>query len=193
MAETIEMGGVGVADETDVKEEVRKCPAPKCGKPWKLTEPTLGAVRAAILEVLSNPAYEQTLHRINPRAEFGYGGSVARGTVGNPRKDHYGFEPDVRGECGVKYDVDGFIINSRLYRDTKPNKWKRRWGGRNAQVRPLESRMRAALNARPELVHMKPGQDGFGILIVKFSDKQKQLEKVSGIMIIPAEASPSDD
>src|SRR5262249_26491737 len=153
---------------------------------------TLGAVRAAIFEVLSNPVYERMLHAISPRAEFGYGGSVARGTVGNPRKEHYGYEPDVRGECGAKYDVDGFIISSKVFREMRPGPFGRRWGGRHKQVRPLESRMRAALNARPELVHMKPGQDGFGILIVKFSDKQKQLDKVAGIMIIPAQASPDD-
>src|SRR4051812_13045291 len=169
MPEIGEAVGVAIAQGVDVEKLERKCPA--CGKDWKKTEPTLGAVRKAIQEELCK--FEKDIHDIEPSAELGYRGSVARGTVGNPNKPHFEMQPDIRGECGVKFDIDAFIFAGKVFREIKPDKAGKRWAVRHAKLAALESRMRSALSARPELEHLKPGADGFELLVRDFTEKEK--------------------
>src|SRR5262245_41315189 len=91
-----------------VEEEKRHCPV--CNAIWTKTEPTLGQVRSAVRESFS--AHREDIKSLSPEAKAGYCGSVATGKVGNKNKPHFGQEPDIRGECGTKYDVDGFVISS---------------------------------------------------------------------------------
>jgi hypothetical protein len=56
---------------------------------------------------------------------FGYWGSIATVAVGS-YKSHGGLEPDIRGECGNKYDVDGFLQSDSIAK-TIPKFRGKRW------------------------------------------------------------------
>ncbi len=66
--------------------------------------------------------FEGEVHELDHRiCEVGYIGAVSPAvTVGNPDSDHYGFEPDIRGECGNKFDVDGFLYFWKIVEDRIP-------------------------------------------------------------------------
>ncbi len=179
MPETGESGGAGVANKTEDKKQERKCPA--CGAVWTKTEPTLAAVRVAIQQEVCK--YEKDLHDIEPQAELGYRGSVARGTVGNPSKPHYNYPPDIRGECGIGFDVDGFILSPDVYKRIKKDKFGKRWAKRLGSTRVLEGKIRASLSSRSELAHMKSGSAGFELLVRPSSQKDALFEK-GGVLIL---------
>jgi hypothetical protein len=143
----------------DDKKEERKCP--KCGAVWKKTEPTLAQVRQAVVEVYD--AHRDDFAKVADDVLAGYCGSVARGTVGNPDKVHYEQEPDIRGECGVKYDIDGFIL-SKFARKIRAIKGKH-WGSRHPVTRKLEKQIRADMAGKPALAYMLPGSEGYSILV----------------------------
>jgi len=167
--------GVVTADDPDGEE--RRCPV--CNALWVKTEPTLGQVRVAILE--SFEAHRADIKALSEEAMAGYCGSVARGFVGNPDKPHYDKLPDIRGECGVKYDVDGYVISSFA---TKVRKFKgKRWGSKNPTTRKLEKDMRATMAGKPALAHLKAGKDGFSLVLYTPAEEQKAVAK-GGIVLV---------
>jgi hypothetical protein len=172
-------GVTTIAQPQDEKTE-RKCP--KCGANWTKTEPNLAQVRGAVRE--SFAAHRDDLQRLEKGAMLGYRGSVARGTVGNPDKLHYLLEPDIRGECGIGYDVDGFALMGKLYHRIRPDKFGKRWAARYRDTRVLETKIRASLNARSELQYMKKGAEGFELLIRHYREEAKLFEKGGAVIIV---------
>ena len=170
-------GGLALAAE-DIAD--RKCPA--CGAIWKKTEPTLGQVRKAIQEEFHK--YELELKSLESSGQLGYRGSVASGSVGNPGKVHFGFQPDIRGECNVGFDVDGFMLSKVVYHRIKPDKSGKRWASRLRATRKLESSIRSSLSARNELQYMKKGREGFEMLIRHYDELSKLHGKGPIIIVI---------
>ncbi|QRK10882.1 hypothetical protein JQX13_12895 [Archangium violaceum] len=151
VGESVSVASGDQSQDPDEQETPRECPV--CGAVWKKKEPTLGQVRRAIQEVFSG--FKVEVKALDAAALLGYRGSVAAGVVGNRNKPHYGYEPDIRGECGTKYDIDGFLISKKLF-DTLPKDDKGRcWGSRDRNLRALQSSLRRALTGRAELTHMK--------------------------------------
>lgn len=158
----------------------RTCPA--CGAVWTRTEPTLADVRSAIHASMHK--YADDLAAIEAGAYMGYRGSVARGTVGNPNKVHFEYEPDIRGECGIGYDVDGFTLMDSVYRRIKPDRFGKRWAARDRQMRSLERRLRSTLTGRSELAHMKKGRAGFELLVRHHKEQTKLFSKGAVVIVL---------
>jgi len=135
-------------------------------------------VRAAI------SGFDQEVKAIEKWAQVGYRGSVAAGTVGNPKKLHYGMEPDIRGECHVGFDIDGFMLSTEVYYRIRPDKTGKRWAARFGATRRLESLMRRDLEDRPELEHMKRGAAGFELLVRHATEIDKLRSKGPIVIII---------
>jgi hypothetical protein len=174
--EPISVASGNQPQDPDEQETERKCPV--CGAVWKKKEPTLGQVRRAIQEVFSG--FKVEVKTLDAAAKMGYRGSVAAGVVGNKNKPHYGYEPDIRGECGTKYDIDGFLISKQLF-DTLPKDDKGRcWGSRDRSLRALQSSIKRALKGRAELTHMK---DEFGFRVWLPKD-QSYVTKHGAIIVI---------
>ena len=153
------------------KNEEEKCP--KCGAIWKKTEPTLSQVREAVKEV--SLSHKGDIKGFAEDASFGYLGSVATGKVGNPKKTHKGMEPDIRGECGTFYDIDGFIISDRAKVVRK--RYGKRWASSNRETVAIEARIRSSLQSRNELRHMKKGRGGFSIVLYLPTEQSKVASK----------------
>lgn len=167
----------GVVSTDDPEDEERRCPV--CDALWVKTEPTLGQVRTAIGE--SFEAHRADVKALSEGAMAGYCGSVATGFVGNPDKPHYDRQPDIRGECGTKYDVDGFVITSFA---GAIRKFKgKRWGSKNPTTRALEKKMRATLAGKPALAHMKGGKSGFSLVLYTPNEERKAAGK-GGIVLV---------
>jgi len=154
-----------------IKIEKEKCP--KCGAIWKKTEPTLAQVRDAVKEV--SLSHKSDIKEFSEDASFGYLGSIATGKVGNPKKLHKGMEPDIRGECGTFYDIDGFIISQRSKYIRK--RAGKRWASSNRNTRKLETQIRSSLQSRSELQYMKKGKSAFSIVLYLPSEQSKIVAK----------------
>ena len=85
---------------------------------------------------------------ISDDAKLGYAGSIATGKVSNPKKLHVGMEPDIRGECGTSYEVDGFLITAFA---SKVRKLRgKRWASYNPKMRDFEKMIQIHLRkSRP--------------------------------------------
>jgi len=153
------------------KNEEEQCP--KCGTIWKKTEPTLAQVREAVNEV--SISHKGDIKEFSEDALFGYLGSVATGKVGNPKKAHKGMEPDIRGECGTFYDIDGFIISQRS--KSIPRRGGKRWASSNRNTRKIETQIRSSLHSRSELQHMKKGKGAFSIVLYLPTEQSKIVAK----------------
>lgn len=178
MVEVLEIVGPGQIGKLRVIDVERQCP--RCGANWEKTKPTLAEVRRAVQEELCR--FEERLLELDPEAEFGYTGSVASGEVGNPDKSHYGLMPDIRGECGTKYDVDGFVISNKYCKKMRKRRGKR-FAYSNKDMRSLEKDMRNALKSRSELAHMKGGNDRFSIVVYCPNERSKVVAKQAIFLI----------
>jgi len=159
-----------IAPEITNKQE-EKCPI--CGAILKKTEPTLAQVRDAVKEV--SLSHKGDIKGFAEDALFGYLGSVATGKVGNPEKAHEGMEPDIRGECGVFYDIDSFIISDRA--KAIPKRYGKRWASSNLETETIEERIRSSLQSRNELRYMKRGKKGFSIVLYLPTEQSKIASK----------------
>jgi len=160
------------------KDQEKKCP--RCGAIWKKTEPTLTQVRNAVKEV--SVSHKPDIKRFSEDASYGYLGSVATGKVGNPEKPHMGMPPDIRGECGTFYDIDGCILSKRANIIRK--RYGKRWASSNRNTRALEKQIRISLQSRNELQHMKKGKGAFSIVLYLPSEKAKITAKGCKILFI---------
>jgi hypothetical protein len=93
VGETVFLGVI--APDAQPQNEERHCP--KCNAHWVKTAPTLAQVRTAIQQAISGQT--TSIKNLSKDASFGYCGSIVTGKVGNPKKSHFGLEPDIRGEC----------------------------------------------------------------------------------------------
>ncbi len=168
---------VDIDSETNPDDTQKKCPV--CGAIWEKTEPTLTQVRNAVEEILGS--YRVDIKAYNDNSSFGYLGSVATGKVGNPKKSHYGMEPDIRGECEQFYDIDGFIISEAARRI--PKRFGKRWASLNLEASLLEKKVRGSLNECEELKYMKKGRDGFSIVFYLPNEESKLTSKGSQIIV----------
>ncbi|MCX4030314.1 hypothetical protein H0A36_24925 [Endozoicomonas sp. SM1973] len=159
------------------KEKERRCP--KCNAIWKKKTPTLSQVRSAVKESLLE--HTEDVKSISQDSQLGYSGSVATGKVGNPKKIHKGMEPDIRGECGKRYDIDGFLI-SEIAKDIRPYKGKR-WGKNHPDSKELELLVRKTLRLKPALRYMEKGKKGFSIVVYRHEDAHKPVRK-GGLIIV---------
>ncbi len=121
-------------DDTEDEEEENTCPV--CGAKWGKKKPTLSEVRAAIRESIEE--HGEDVKALDEEALFGYCGSVATGSVGS-HKPHAGMRPDIRGECGTKYDVDGFLQSDVVAKEIPKFRGKR-WAYKHKKTRDLEKR-----------------------------------------------------
>lgn len=160
-----------VGSDSDSKEKEKTCP--KCGAVWNKSEPTLSQVRNAVSEIFKSHRHD--IKQYATDALFGYLGSVATGTVGNIEKLHYGLEPDIRGECGTFYDIDGLILSERA--KTIRKRFGKRWASSDRDARSIETRIRSSLQSRSELQHMKKGKGGFSIVLYLPSEQSKVMSK----------------
>jgi len=158
-------------------EAEKKCP--RCGAILKKTEPTLAQVRNAVAEVSETHRNDIKAYAVD--AAFGYLGSVATGTVGNKTKPHYGMEPDIRGECGTRYDIDGFIVSERA--KTAPKTKGKRWATYDRDARKIETKIRSSLQLRAELRYMKEGRDAFSLVLCLPADRSKISAKGGKIVV----------
>ena len=173
-------GGGDAASKKDKEkndDKVRKCP--RCNAIWKKKTPTLSQVRSAVKESLLE--HTEDVKSISPDAQLGYSGSVAIGKVGNPEKPHKGMEPDIRGECGTRYDIDGFLI-SDIAKKIRPFKGKR-WGKNHPDSKILESLIRKTLRSKPDLKYMDKGKKCFSIVVYLSKDIHKPLGKGGKIIV----------
>ncbi len=84
-------------------------------------------------------------------------------------------EPDIRGECGVFYDIDGFIISNKAKSIRK--RFGKRWASSNSETAAIEKKIRSSLRARNELKYLKKGKSGFSIVLYLPSEKSKVQSK----------------
>lgn len=171
-----QIGEDRASDDDSKRSEKEHCPV--CGAVWEKLEPTLAGVRFAIRE--SAEVHRADINKLADDSMYGYRGSIATGVVGD-HKPHKGLPPDIKGECGTKYDVDGFII-TQFASKVKAFKGKR-WASRNRASRKLESDMRKTHSKKPALIHMKGGKDGFSIVLYLPKDEDKAMKK-GGILLI---------
>jgi len=151
-----------------------------CNAVWEKTEPTLGQVRSAVRESFKTHAKE--FKALSPDVLAGYCGSVATGKVGNKDKSHYGLEPDIRGECGRNYDVDGFMISS--FANKMPDKGKgKRWGKFHDATLKIEANMRATLAGKPALAYLEGGEKSFSLVVYSPKERSEPFKK-GGIILI---------
>lgn len=167
-------------DSADGQPAESEKTCPKCGAVWKKTEPTLSQVRTAAAEVFLS--HRDDIKSYSPDALFGYLGSIATGKVGNETKLHVGMEPDIRGECGVGYDIDGLILSERA--KTVRKRFGKRWASSDRDARKIESKIRSSLQSRSELQYMKKGKDGFSIVLYLPSEQSKAIAKGCRIVIV---------
>ncbi len=160
-----------IASPTTSRDTQKKCP--KCGAIWEKTEPTLAQVRNAIAQV--SESHRTEIKKYAEDAIFGYLGSVATGKVGNPKKLHFGMEPDIRGECKKYYDIDGLIISERAR--TIPKTKGKRWASYNRDARNIERQIRSSLKSRNELRYMKKGREAFSLVLYLPAEKSKVVAK----------------
>lgn len=149
----------------------KRCP--KCNAVWKKTEPTLAQARNAVVEV--SEAHRQDIKAYSADAVFAYLGSVATGVVGNEEKLHCGMEPDIRGECGTSYDIDGLIFSERAR--TIPKTKGKRWASYNREARQLETKISSSLQSRSELRYMKKGRSAFSLVLYLPMERPKIMAK----------------
>lgn len=169
-------GATAPAVMTDGKDDEEEKTCPKCGATWTKTEPTLGQVRATVQEVMVD--YRNQLRGekdkkgkfIDRQARMGYRGSVATGKVGNTSKPHFGMEPDIRGECGTKYDIDALVISNKWGRVVRPDARGARWGDRNRVLRKMAKSIKKDLQAKPAMEHMK---NEFSFRVWKTSESKR--------------------
>ena len=171
---------VGNSQKEQDKEKKKEKKCSKCGAILKKTEPTLQQVRQAIEKVVVK--YKDDLAKIDPEAKMGYCGSIASGTVGNEEKPHYGLEPDIRGECGTKYDIDAFILSDKLFKQIKPDMFGKRWARYRKNIRTLEKNIYRSLKSISELAYLKGQGKGFTILITTH-DKLMRKKRVTVMLI----------
>lgn len=158
-------------------EAEKKCP--RCGAILKKTEPTLAQVRNAVAEV--SVSHRNDIKAYAADAAFGYLGSVATGRVGNDSKPHYGLEPDIRGECGTRYDIDGFFITERA--KTIRKRYGKRWASSNREALKIETTIRSSLRSRSELRYMKDGKKAFSLVLYLPSERSKVAAKGGRITV----------
>ena len=139
----------------------------------KIEGKSVSQVREAVKEV--SLSHKGDIKGFAEDASFGYLGSVATGKVGNPKKTHKGMEPDIRGECGTFYDIDGFIISDRAKVVRK--RYGKRWASSNRETVAIEARIRSSLQSRNELRHMKKGRGGFSIALYLPTEQSKVASK----------------
>lgn len=165
------------SESSDDEKEDEKCPV--CNAIWKKSNPTLAEVRSAIKDTVKG--YETNIKMLSENTMFGYCGSIATGTVGE-HKPHAGMEPDIKGECGTKFDVDGFVISNQVARKIRKFRGKR-WAYKHKSTRDIEKNLRKSLKSKPELEHIRGGKSGFSIVVYAANEENKVIDKGCIILI----------
>ncbi len=155
----------------DSEEEKNTCPV--CGAEWVKKKPTLAEVRSTIWESIQD--HTDKITALDGEGLFGYCGSIATGAVGS-HKSHVGLEPDIRGECGTKYDVDGFLQSDSIAR-TIPKFRGKGWAYKNKSTRDQERDIRNTLMTKPALEYMNRGKTGFSVVVYLSSEQTKIITK----------------
>ena len=182
----ITMGNAEVSDPTvveneGIEEEPRQCP--RCGAQWVKTEPTLAQVREAIREIAEE--YKNDImalrktpipkNAVNPM--YGYAGSIAFGVVSNEDKLHHDYPPDIKGECGTKYDIDAFMITDFASQVRKFN--GKRWAYKHITSRSLENKLRKAHKGdkKPALKYIRGGKKGYSLVLYDLHEEERAYKK----------------
>lgn len=161
----------------DDKEKEEHCPV--CNKVWTKSKPTLAEVRNAINDSVEDN--KSKIKALSDETMFGYCGSIATGKVGD-HKPHKGMEPDIKGECGTKYDIDGFVICTEYALKIRKFNGKR-WAYKNKTTRDLENKIRGSLKSKPALKYIRGGKKGFS-MVVYAADEESKVIKKGGIILI---------
>lgn len=154
----------------------KRCPV--CGAIWVKDKPTLSEVRQAVKEVAQE--HIDDIKSLGSESKYGYCGSVAKGVVGE-HKPHAGMQPDIKGECGTRYDIDGFII-SIFSKNVRSFKGKR-WANRNRITRSIETKLRNSHKNKEALQYMRGGEKGFSIALYLPNQINKVISK-GGLILI---------
>lgn len=165
--------------KVDNNKDKKPDQCPRCKAKWTRTAPTLAQVRQAVKQTFIS--HTDDVKGLGPETLLGYSGSVAIGKVSNPKKLHFGLEPDIRGECGTHYDIDGFLV-SELASKIKKKKGKR-WANLVKETRNIEKSIRKSLKQQTDLAYLEKGDKGFSVVVYLPQEANKPISKGGKIIV----------